>query len=57
MDTKGTILIVDDEVRITDILDLYLRKAGYQTMKAQNGVQALKEMATRTPDLVISLRA
>ena len=54
MDTKGTILIVDDEVRITDILDLYLRKAGYQTMKAQNGVQALKEMATRTPDLVIS---
>lgn len=54
MDTRGTILIVDDEVRITDILDLYLKKAGYQTMKAANGVRALEAMGTCIPDLVIS---
>lgn len=51
---KGTVLIVDDEIRITDILDLYLRKEGYRTHKAQDGFQALALMEEHVPDLVIS---
>ncbi len=51
---KGTVLIVDDEIRITDILDLYLKKEGYLTFKAQDGFQALSLMEQHVPDLVIS---
>ncbi len=54
MDEKGTILIVDDEVRITDILNLYLKKQGYRTLTAEDGVEALDSMAEMVPDLIIS---
>ncbi|RLE15983.1 MAG: hypothetical protein DRJ14_09365 [Acidobacteria bacterium] len=54
MEGKGLILIVDDEVRITDILNLYLKKEGYRTLTAGDGLQALSAMAETTPDLIIS---
>jgi len=54
VDTRGAILIVDDEVRITEILDLYLRKQGYTTRTATNGLDALEKMADFIPDLIIS---
>ena len=54
MDEKGIILIVDDEVRITDILNLYLKKEGYRTMTAGDGLKALAAMRETTPDLIIS---
>ncbi len=54
MEEKGTILIVDDEVRITDILNLYLKKEGYQTLTAGDGLEALSVMQENVPDLIIS---
>ena len=39
MSTK--ILIVDDEIDILELLDYHLIKAGYKTMKASNGKEAL----------------
>ncbi len=54
MSEKGTILIVDDEVRIIDILNLYLKKEGYRTLTATDGLNALETMKEFIPDLIIS---
>lgn len=50
---KGTILIVDDEVKITEILKAYLENAGFDTLIAYDGKSALERVRTKNPDLVI----
>ena len=52
--TKGVVLVVDDEAQIRDILGFYLKRAGYQVLLAENGRQALEEMAKLQPDLILS---
>lgn len=47
------ILIVDDEKNICELLELYLRKDGYETEKAMNGEQAIEKFTTFGPDLVL----
>ena len=37
-----TILIVDDEKEIRDLVDIYLKGEGYNTIKACDGQQALE---------------
>lgn len=37
-----TILLVDDEVEITDIHQRYLIQAGYQVLVAHDGLEALE---------------
>ncbi len=51
---KGTVLVVDDEAPIRDILSFYLKRAGYQVLSAGNGLEALDEMGRSRPDLIIS---
>jgi len=51
---KGLVLVADDEAPIRDILSFYLKRAGYQVLLAENGRQALEEMAKLQPDLIIS---
>lgn len=52
--TQGkTILVVDDEVKITEVIKSYLENAGYSVLCAFNGVQALKFFDTCAPSLVI----
>ncbi len=51
---KGTVLVVDDEVPIRDILSFYLKRSGYQVLTAGNGVEALVEIGRLRPDLIIS---
>ena len=48
-----TILIVDDERNIVDLLRLYLEKEGFATVSAADGEQALALHARHEPDLVI----
>lgn len=48
-----TILIVDDEASITEVVSLYLSRAGYRVQTAQDGRSALRAMAARMPDLVV----
>ncbi len=50
---KRTILIVDDEIHLTRILEFTLRHAGYDTITAHDGREALEKALSRTPDLVI----
>ena len=48
-----TILVVDDEPSISEVVSLYLRRAGYQVRVAHDGSSALHELARQLPDLVI----
>lgn len=47
------ILVVDDERTIQRILEFNLRKAGYQTRVACDGLQAMASIRDAKPDLVI----
>jgi DNA-binding response OmpR family regulator len=48
-----TVLIVDDEPIFLDILQLILRRAGYSTLTAADGLDALRAIQTYRPDLVL----
>ena len=47
------ILIVDDDVDARELLRIYLQDAGYETIEAQNGEQAVELAASAQPDLVL----
>jgi two-component system alkaline phosphatase synthesis response regulator PhoP len=47
------ILIVDDEEDILDLLQYNLRRAGFETRLARDGVEALEAAEAGPPDLVI----
>lgn len=50
---KKKVLIVDDEPNIVAALDYLLRRSGYEVQIASNGEQALQEVETFAPDLVL----
>ena len=50
---KKTILIVDDEKPIVDILVYNLQKEGYNTLEANNGAQAIEIALKDKPDLIL----
>ncbi len=47
------LLIADDHPQITDILNSYAKKEGYETRIAANGQQALALFASFAPDVVL----
>lgn len=49
-----TVLIVDDEQSIREVLKTWLEEAGYQTFMGSNGVEALRELYQRRPDLIVA---
>ncbi len=48
-----TILVVDDERNIVDLVRLYLEKEGFAVVAAHDGAEALDRHARHDPDLVI----
>ena len=50
---KKTILIVDDEKPIVDILVYNLEKEGYNTLEANDGVTAVEIATSKKPDLIL----
>jgi two-component system alkaline phosphatase synthesis response regulator PhoP len=48
-----TILLVDDEPDILEIVGYNLRAEGYQVITAENGVKAVKQAKKKKPDLII----
>ncbi len=48
-----TILIVDDEQPIVDILVYNLKKEGYQTIEASDGITAVNIALEKKPDLIL----
>ena len=53
MDARGSILVVDDEPTITEVVSRYLERAGYATHVAADGPAALRIAGERRPDLVV----
>ncbi len=50
---KKTILVVDDEQSIIDILVYNLKKEGYNTIEANDGVTAVEMALEKKPDLIL----
>lgn len=48
-----TLLVVDDDVRLLEAVDLYLTQAGYQVKTATEGKAGLQGLLEHQPDLVI----
>ncbi|AQL39194.1 putative bifunctional diguanylate cyclase/phosphodiesterase [Pseudomonas syringae] len=49
----ATILIVDDDVHVRDLLEVLLQNQGYETLTAESGEQALAMVDERAPDLIL----
>jgi DNA-binding response OmpR family regulator len=50
---RGTILVVDDEANIADLVDMYLRKEGFRVVSAGTGEDALAAAKRERPRLVV----
>jgi len=51
--TKYKILVVDDEKRMVRFIQLNLEQDGFQVVTAYNGEEALDQVRTQLPDLVL----
>jgi DNA-binding response OmpR family regulator len=50
---RGSVLVVDDEPTIAEVVARYLERAGYRTSIAGDGLQAIEAAASHRPDLVV----
>jgi DNA-binding response OmpR family regulator len=50
---KGTIVVVDDEDNIADLVGLYLERDGFRVLKAGTGDAGLEAFRTHRPRLVV----
>jgi len=48
-----TVLVVDDDLTVSDVVSRYLQRAGYQVTRAADGSAALAEFRRHQPDLVV----
>jgi len=48
-----TVLVVDDELKILEVVPLMLKKFGYNVIIAKNGEEAIKLFERNKPDLVL----
>ena len=47
------ILVVDDEPRIISMIRMNLELEGHRVIEAHNGIDALEQIRTKLPDLVL----
>jgi CheY-like chemotaxis protein len=52
-EARGTILVVDDEVDVLEMIELGLRSAGYNLLTADSGERAIELFEQHRADLVI----
>lgn len=53
MNTQKTVLIVEDEKNIVDILRFNLQREGYRTLEAYDGKDGLDKAVSENPDLIL----
>jgi len=51
--SRGSILVVDDEPTIAEVVARYLERAGYETRTAADGPSAVAAALSQTPDLLV----
>lgn len=49
----GSVLVVDDEPQVVWVLQFSLEAEGYTTFAANNGIDALAEIALHRPDVMV----
>lgn len=49
----ATVMIVDDEEDIRDLVEVILKRAGHDVIKARNGEKALEILEEETPNLIL----
>lgn len=54
MERNKKILVIDDEATIRRVIELKLKKRGYQVITATNGEEGLEMIQGQRPDAVIS---
>src|SRR5712691_3081210 len=52
--TAGTIIVVEDEEGVQNLVAVALRRAGYEVTLAANGREALQRVGEALPDLIVS---
>jgi DNA-binding response OmpR family regulator len=50
---EQTVVIVEDDPSIADLVELYLRQAGYRVLQASSGERGLELVRDHQPDLVV----
>ncbi len=51
--TSGTVLLVDDEEDLLDLLSYALRREGFDVLTAQDGAEALRIARAERPDVIV----
>jgi two-component system alkaline phosphatase synthesis response regulator PhoP len=51
--SKQTILVVDDEQDLLDLIEYNLKKEGFAVIKAENGLEGIKAAKEHKPDLIL----
>ena len=51
--SKTKVMIVDDDSRIRDLLRIYLIKADFQVIEAEDGISALLLHQQNKPDIIL----
>ncbi len=51
---SGSVLLVDDDPDILNLLAVWLRQAGFRTRSVQSGAEALTQLAIARPDVVLT---
>jgi DNA-binding response OmpR family regulator len=51
--SRKKVLVVEDDPDILNLITLYLDKAGYRSLKATTGLEALAQIKTEHPDMVV----
>ena len=50
---QDTVLVIEDEPDVLDLLRLHLRKAGYTVMEAVDGIDGLKKAREKHPAIIV----
>lgn len=53
MSDKKTILLVEDDVFVSDIYQTKISSEGYEVILAENGLEAIKKLEKSIPDLIL----
>ncbi|MBE0476379.1 MAG: response regulator [Coriobacteriia bacterium] len=48
----GTVLVVDRSPEVADLVEKYLRKRGYEVIKAYSGAEAMRQAREHRPDVI-----
>jgi CheY-like chemotaxis protein len=53
MSDKKTILLVEDDIFVSDIYQTKISSEGYEVVLAENGLEAIKKLEKIIPDLIL----